>query len=111
MSDKSDKKTPTKGTSTGITRRDFVNGSLVGSGAALLTANAPGLISSAMASSQNVASEFPQTIPLPLTGLTKDWTGPGGVGDYGEANGDIHSDVNRAHAFRNSDFKQQVQDK
>jgi len=109
MSDKSDKKTPTKGTSTGITRRDFVNGSLVGSGAALLTANAPGLISSAMASSQNVASEFPQTIPLPLTGLTKDWTGPGGVGDYGEANGDIHSDVNRAHAFRNSDFKQQVQ--
>ena len=41
-------------TSSKITRRDFVSGSLVGSGAALLTAKAPGLVSKAEATSINV---------------------------------------------------------
>jgi spermidine dehydrogenase len=40
-----------------ITRRDFVGSTLIGSGAALLAAKAPGLISNAQA----------QTIPAPLT--------------------------------------------
>ncbi len=35
-----------------ITRRDFVGGTLIGSGAALLTAKAPGLVSSARADEQ-----------------------------------------------------------
>ena len=81
-----------------ITRRDFVGGTLVGSGAALLTAKAPGLMSKAQA----------QTIDAPLTGLGKDWTGPGGVGDYASANGNTHDVVNAAHTFRNGDFAARV---
>jgi spermidine dehydrogenase len=81
-----------------ITRRDFVGGTLIGSGAALLAARAPGLISGAQA----------QTISAPLTGLDKDWTGPGGVGDYASANGNTHDVVNAAHTFRNGDFDLRV---
>lgn len=81
-----------------ITRRDFVSGTLIGSGAALLTAQAPGLIPSAQA----------QTIPAPLTGVDASWTGPGGVGDYAKSNGNTHQVVNAAHTFRNGDFEKQV---
>ena len=78
-----------------ITRRDFVGGTLLGTGAALLTMNAPGMLSTARA----------QTMSLPLTGLGPDWTGPGGIGDYSTANGDTHVEVNAAHAgVRNREF-------
>ena len=91
-----------------ITRRDFVGGTLVGSGAALLSANAPGLISSAEAAETVVAPDFPQTIPSPLNDLTRAWTGPGGVGDYADSNGNTHKVVNTAHTFRNRDLDKQV---
>ncbi len=108
--DHKDKKQSSSLASSKITRRDFVGGSLVGSGAALLTAKAPGLVSKAEATSINgPSSEFPQTINAPLTGLTKAWTGPGGVGDYKNSNGNTHLEANAGHAFRNSDFKKQVQ--
>ncbi len=108
--DHKDKKQSSSLASSKITRRDFVGGSLVGSGAALLTAKAPGLVSKAEATSINGPSgEFPQTINAPLTGLTKAWTGPGGVGDYKNSNGNTHLEANAGHAFRNSDFKKQVQ--
>lgn len=81
-----------------ITRRDFVSGTLIGSGAALLAAKAPGLLPQAQA----------QTIAAPLTGLDKSWTGPGGVGDYARANGNTHDVVNAAHTFRNGDFDARV---
>ena len=81
-----------------ITRRDFVGGTLIGSGAALLAAKAPGLLPQAQA----------QTIAAPLTGLDKSWTGPGGVGDYARANGNTHDVVNAAHTFRNGDFDARV---
>jgi spermidine dehydrogenase len=84
--------------STPITRRDFIGGTLIGSGAALLAAKAPGLVSGAQA----------QTISAPLTGLDKSWTGPGGVGDYAGANGNTHDVVNAAHTFRNGDFDLRV---
>ncbi len=58
---------PTARAVSAITRRDFVGGTLVGSGAALLTANAPGLISQAGAAVSD--REFPQTIPAPLNTL------------------------------------------
>lgn len=75
-----------------ITRRDFVGGALLGSGAALLAMHAPGVMRQASA----------QTIPAPLTGLGPDWTGPGGVGDYARANGNTHEVINAAHgAIRN----------
>jgi spermidine dehydrogenase len=75
-----------------ITRRDFVAGTLVGTGSALLGMAAPATMRTAAA----------QTTPLPLTGLGPDWTGPGGVGDYARSNGNTAEVVNAAHgALRN----------
>lgn len=70
-----------------ISRRDFVGSTLLGTGAALLSAAAPGGLRSARA----------QTPGLPMTGLTADWTGPGGIGDYARSNGNTHEVVNAAH--------------
>ena len=79
-----------------ITRRDFVGGSLLGTGAALLTTKAPGLLRQA---------EAARSIPSPLTGLGPDWTGPGGIGDYAKSNGNTHSVVNAAHGVRNKAYE------
>ena len=70
------------------TRSDFVGGSLIGAGAALLGMASPAAIRSAQA----------QTSPAPMTGLGPDWTGPGGIGDYAHSNGNTHTVVNAAHA-------------
>ena len=82
-----------------VTRRDFVGGTLVGSGAALLAASAPGLPAPAEA----------QTVDAPLTGLGPDWTGPGGVGDYAGKNGNTHEVVNAAHGdIRNGSLDKRI---
>ena len=79
----------------GVTRRDFVGGTLVGAGAALLGMNSPGALREARA----------QTIPSPMKGLGPEWTGPGGVGDYARSNGNTHEVVNAAHGgIRNQEF-------
>lgn len=91
-----------------ISRRDFVGGTLIGSGAALLAAKAPGLISNADAAINS--REFPQKIPISLNKLDETWTGPGGIGDYATANGNTHAVVNAAHTFRNREFDSQVED-
>jgi spermidine dehydrogenase len=70
------------------TRRDFVGGTLLGSGAALLGMAAPAVVRKAQA----------QTVPSPMTGLGPEWTGPGGIGDYARSNGNTHEVVNAAHA-------------
>ena len=89
-----------------ISRRDFIGGTLVGTGAALLYAKAP----VAFAEGSVGASEFKlgNTMPASLNKLGKSWTGPGGVGDYAKANGNTHVEVNAAHTFRNGDFNKQV---
>jgi len=61
-----------------ITRRDFVGGTLVGFGAALLSSCAR-----------------PRTVPL-----TDPWTGYGGVGDYATSNGNVASVRDAAHLIR-----------
>ncbi|MDP4650800.1 MAG: twin-arginine translocation signal domain-containing protein, partial [Haliea sp.] len=78
-----------KGASTSpeITRRDFVGGTLIGSGAALLLARAPALLAQT-SPAEAYKLQLGQSMPLPLTGLDESWTGPGGVGDYAVANGD-----------------------
>lgn len=81
-----------------ITRRDFIGSSLIGSGAALLSATAPGLLRTANA----------QTMPVPLTGLGANWTGPGGIGDYARSNGNTHEVVNAAHAMRTRDYATRI---
>ncbi len=89
-----------------ITRRDFVGGTLIGSGAALLAAKAPGLANAQ--SPARLAPEFPQQMAAPLNGLDESWTGPGGVGDYAKANGNTHDVVNAAHTFRNRDLDARI---
>lgn len=69
----------------GITRRDFLNSTLLASGAALLSSAAP--------------SE--------LLGQTKqeDWNGYGGVGDYANSNGNTQAIVNTGHEIRDKVYK------
>ena len=89
-----------------ISRRDFIGGTLIGSGAALLAAKAPGI-----ANAQNripLPPEYPQTMGAPLNDLDVSWTGPGGVGDYARANGNTHEVVNTAHTFRNRDLDDRI---
>lgn len=84
-----------------ITRRDFVGGTLLGSGAALLAMKSPSLLREASAQTMNVS----------LTGLGRDWTGPGGLGDYSKANGNTHEVMNAAHAaIRNREYDQHIDD-
>jgi spermidine dehydrogenase len=83
------------GMNASITRRDFTGSALLGAGAALLTAAAPGALRSASA----------QTLNAPMTGLDASWTGPGGIGDYANANGNTHEVLNAAHGhLRNRDL-------
>lgn len=70
----------------GITRRDFIGSSLIGSGAMLLSVAAPG---------------FAQ-------GLTSDWNGYSGVGDYSRSNGNIASVVNAAHGVRDGTYEARI---
>src|ERR1700722_10462245 len=80
------------GMDTEITRRDFVGSALLGTGSVLLGMASPSAIRTASA----------QTSSLPMTGLGPDWTGPGGIGDYGRSNGNTAEVVNAAHgAIRN----------
>lgn len=89
-----------------ISRRDFVGGTLIGSGVALLTALAPRWATAK--GGANLPPEFPQSIAAPLNTLDASWTGPGGVGSYAKANGNTHDVVNAAHTFRNRDFDTQL---
>lgn len=89
---------------TEITRRDFIGSTLIGSGAALLAAKAPIALASSLAP-EAYEYKLGKTMPLPLNGLGKDWTGPGGIGDYANANGNTYMEVNAAHTFRNGNFK------
>ena len=85
------------GLDTDISRRDFVNNTLVGSGVSLLAMTAPGLSLGQDNKNRDSASG--------LTGLGKDWTGPGGIGDYTQSNGNTAEVVNAAHAVRDGRFR------
>ena len=78
-----------KNLSVGISRRDFVNGSLAGLGGALF---ANPLASGATGSA------------LPLTPPDADWYGYGGVGDYRLSHGNTPELVSTAHQIRNGLF-------
>ena len=70
-----------------ITRRDFVNGVLVGTGTALLGAR-PAISSTAKGSGE----------------LGERWYGYGGVGDYAGSHGNTPEVVNTAHRVRDGSF-------
>ncbi len=65
-----------------ITRRDFLNGTLLASGAALLSGACP---------FQLMAAE--------------DWNGESGIGDYAGANGNIHQVMADGHTIRDGVFE------
>jgi len=64
------------GLSAPITRRDFLNQTLIGSGAALMSA------------------------ACPAHALAEDFTGYGGIGDYAASNGNTEAVMRAAHAMR-----------
>ena len=72
------------GFSADISRRDFVNGTLVGVGAALLGSTAP----------------LQAARRAPVGVFNDPWTGFGGVGDYGISNGNVASVRDAAHLIR-----------
>jgi spermidine dehydrogenase len=73
-----------------ITRKDFLNTSLLGLGAALLHAPPPAAL---VAQSGGDATSPPEHLPDP-------WTGYGGVGDYASANGNTAPVLAAAHKIR-----------
>jgi spermidine dehydrogenase len=79
---------PDLGMDAPITRRDFVNGVLAGSGAALLWGGGPA---------------FADTLD-PYAPSGSPWTGFGGVGDYRWANGNTEAAMNAAHGIRDGAY-------
>lgn len=77
-----------------ITRRDFVNGSLAGAGAAVL----------AGARSQIAMAASTAAAPAPAEDTADTFTGYGGVGDYARANGNTWPVVQAAHRVRDGKY-------
>ncbi len=65
-----------------MTRRDFLNGTLIGAGSALLRAGAP------------------QAVPFSPAA----WDGPGGVGDYASSHGNPWEVIEAAHRIRDRKY-------
>lgn len=74
------------GLDTDITRRDFLNTTLLGTGATLLTLNAPGWLTR-------------------VQGADDAWTGYGGVGDYANSNGNTKPVFDAAHRVAQDVYK------
>ena len=83
-----------------ITRRDFVNSTLVGAGASLLAARAPGATGDWSVSSRPAP---------PIAALGDDWYGNGGVGDYATSHGNTPELVAQAHEIRHRRLAQDSQ--
>ena len=71
-----------------ISRRDFLDGTLLASGAALLTASAP----------------------IVALSQSKDWTGYSGEGDYKGSAGNTDEVIRAAHAVRDGAFDRKPED-
>jgi len=69
-----------------ITRRDFLNATLLASGGLLMSANSPA----------HLLAQTPHTSTAPMT---DDWTGYGGVGDYANSNGNTTEFLKLATRF------------
>jgi len=74
-----------------ITRKDFLNATLVGAGGLLLSAVAPGIARAAARSTRQSG--------------TDDWTGFGGVGDYARSNGNTKAVLDAAHRVRDGVYQ------
>jgi len=84
-----------------ITRRDFVNGTLVGAGAAVLGASSSTVVAASRSARRRAANEAATAAP----GAAEDtFTGYGGVGDYARANGNTWPVVQAAHRLRDGQY-------
>jgi spermidine dehydrogenase len=77
-----------------ITRRDFLNATLLASGRLLLNAASPADLLAAQANARP-DSAHPSAIPA-----ADDWTGYGGVGDYAKSNGNTLGVLEAGHQIR-----------
>ena len=68
----------------GVTRRDFLNSTLLGAGAILLDMAAP----------------------IQLFGSEQSWDGYGGIGDYANSHGNTFAVLSAAHAMRDGKYKE-----
>ena len=82
-----------------VTRRDFLNATLLGAGGALLGAHSPA--EAAVVRSPVLSSAEPAP---PGTGEALAWEGPGGFGDYTRSHGNMFDMVQTAHAMRDGKF-------
>lgn len=71
-----------------ITRRDFLNGALIGAGAMLMDLSSP----------------------LDLLAAGTEWDGDGGTGDYSRSNGNTHAVVSAAHNLRDGRYAARLKD-
>jgi len=78
------------GLDTSISRRDFLDASLLAAGAALLSKEAP-------------AATAQQAEAAPMA-ANPEWDGFGGVGDYTRSHGNMWSTVSMGHALRDNKF-------
>ncbi len=72
-----------------ITRRDFLNSTLLASGGLLLSAASPAQLLAQQSGNQS----------------TDDWSGYGGVGDYAKSNGNTMAVLEAGHRIRNQEFE------
>ena len=81
-----------------ITRRDFVNNTLVGTGGALLAASAP-LALGACGPGGEPGAGAASTAGAPRP-VSDDWSGYGAVGDYASSSGNTREVMEAAHRLR-----------
>ena len=82
-----------------ITRRDFLNAVVLGTGAALLRTPAP-----------SWRGTYPHTRPdsVPADPPWHPWTGYGGVGDYARSNGNTWEVVTAGHGIRDNLYESAI---
>ncbi|MGH7186944.1 MAG: FAD-binding protein, partial [Pseudomonadota bacterium] len=79
-----------------ITRRDFIGATLIGAGTGLLSMAAPSALR---------AQGHSGPTGMPPEGFEPDWTGPGGLGDYRDSNGNTHEVVNAGHKLAKGAYR------
>lgn len=84
----------TLGMQTNITRRDFLNASLLASGGVLVNSKSPLDLLRANAATASTANLFQD-----------DWAGYGGVGDYANSNGNTTAVMEAGHQIRDGAFE------
>ena len=82
----------TLGLNQDITRRDFLNSTLLASGGVLLSPLSP-------------AQLLAQKANQPPDSVSDDWTGYGGVGDYANSNGNTTAVFEAGHRIRDGEFE------